>query len=77
VKRIALLAEFTPPFPPHPATMEALRHSCDALGVPVEATWVSTADIEDTLLNSVAGISVAPRIPYRDMERTLRAIRYA
>jgi len=63
VKRVALLAEFTPSFPPHPATTKALRHSCNVLGVDVEATWVSTVDIDNTLLEECDGIWVGPGSP--------------
>jgi CTP synthase (UTP-ammonia lyase) len=77
VKRVALLAEFTPTFPPHPATTEALKHSCVASDVEVAATWISTADIDDALFDEFDGIWVAPGSPYKSMERTLAAIRYA
>lgn len=77
MKRVALLAEFNPSFPPHPATTEAIRHSCEALGVDIEATWVSTADINDAMLKDCSGIWVAPGSPYKSMEYTLAAIRYA
>jgi len=77
MKRVALLAEFNPSFPPHPATTEAIRHSCDALGADVTATWVSTADIDDTLLGESSGLWIGPGSPYKNMERTLAAIRYA
>jgi len=47
------------------------------LGVDVEATWVSTVDIDNTLLEQCDGIWVGPGSPYKSMERTLAAIRYA
>ena len=77
MKRVALLAEFTPTFPPHVATTEALKHSCAALGVEITATWLSTADIPDTLFDEFDGIWVAPGSPYKSMARTLAAIRHA
>lgn len=77
MRRVALLAEYTPTFPPYVATTEALKHSSAALGAEVAATWLSTAEIPDTLFDDFDGIWVAPGSPYKSMERTLVAIRYA
>lgn len=77
MKHVALLAEFTPTFRPHVATAEALKHSCAALATEVTATWLSTAEIPDTLFSDFDGIWVAPGSPYKSMERTLATIRYA
>jgi len=75
--KIALLGEYDPSFPPHAATERAIRHSSDALGIAVDADWVSTADISPDLLDSYNGIWVAPGSPYKNMEKTLLAIRIA
>lgn len=77
MKPIALLGEFTPTFAPHVATGRALRHSAAALGLSISADWVSTADIDATLFDRFAGIWVAPGSPYKNLDRTLWAIRYA
>lgn len=74
---IALLGEYSPTFAPHLATSAAIQHSSAALGLAVEGQWVSTEDIDTTLFERHAGIWVAPGSPYRNMERTLWAIRYA
>lgn len=77
MKRVALLGEYTPTFRPHVATTEALNHACEAAGTEVAATWLSTAEITDALFDDFDGIWVAPGSPYKNMERTLAAIRYA
>ena len=77
MKRIALLGEYSPTFRPHTATTGALRHSADALGVDVEATWLSTGTIPDDLFRDFDAIWVAPGSPYRNVSRTLAAIRHA
>ncbi len=74
---MALIAEYTPTFPPHIATTEALKHSSAAVGVEIEATWISTAAIPDSLFDDFDGIWIAPGSPYKSMERTLGAIRHA
>jgi CTP synthase (UTP-ammonia lyase) len=77
MKRIALLGEFSPSFPPHAATMAAVHHAAAALHVEMEAQWVSTAAVDDRLLSEYAGLWVAPGSPYKSLERALRAIREA
>jgi CTP synthase (UTP-ammonia lyase) len=77
MKRIALVAEYTATFPPHVATSAALKHSSDALGIEVAATWLSTATISDDLFRDFDAIWVAPGSPYKSMSRTLAAIHHA
>lgn len=74
---IAILGEFNSDFPPHPATNAAIEHSREQLGVELHSTWVSTADIHVQSLWRYAGIWVAPGSPYRSLEKTVSAIRYA
>lgn len=76
-KSIALLGEYTPSFPPHPATDAAIEHSRQLLAMEVTATWVSTNDIDPALFEHYSGIWVAPGSPYKSMEKTLWAIRHA
>lgn len=76
-KSIALLGEYTPTFPPHASTNVAIEHSRNLLGLDITARWVSTEDIDQKLFEHYSGIWVAPGSPYKSMEKTLRAIRYA
>ena len=75
--RIALLGEYTPAFTPHVATQAAISHSCVQLGTEVHVEWISTSVIDDRLFERCSGIWVAPGSPYRNMDNTLWAIRYA
>ncbi|MCQ8118868.1 CTP synthase C-terminal region-related (seleno)protein [Methylomonas rosea] len=77
IKSIALLGEFTPSFPPHLATNAAIEHAKAAVGLDINADWVSTADIDQTLFERYAGLWVAPGSPYKNLDNTLAAIRYA
>jgi len=77
MKSIALLGEFNPQSKTHAATNAAIEHSCAALGCRVAGIWVSTEDIETSLLADFAGVWVAPGSPYKNLEKTLQAIRYA
>ncbi len=76
-KSIALLGEYTPNFSPHAATNAAIEHTKAALGLDVNADWVSTADINSSLFERYDGIWIAPGSPYKDMDKTLEAIRHA
>src|SRR5262252_2277595 len=75
--QIAILGEFNPEFPPHLATDSAILHSNQRLPFPVRTHWLSTQDIRIESLKEYAGIWVAPGSPYKDMDKTLSAIRYA
>lgn len=74
---IAILGEFNPEFPPHPATDAAIQHSARLLDVPIHGKWLSTAEIQPETLKPYAGIWIAPGSPYKSLENTLLAIRYA
>jgi CTP synthase (UTP-ammonia lyase) len=76
-KSIALLGKYTPTFPPHASTSTAIEHSQKMLVAVVLADWISTADVEPKLFQRYYGIRVAPGSPYKSMEKTLWAIRYA
>jgi CTP synthase (UTP-ammonia lyase) len=75
---IGVIGEHDPGNETHVATDDALGHSATALGVGVDATWVSTemvtgpADVEP-----FDGLLIAPGSPYRSLEGALRAIEHA
>lgn len=77
IKAIALLGEYTPTFPPHISTNTAINHAQNQLDVELTVDWVSTEDIDPKLFERYSGIWVAPGSPYKNMEKTLWAIRYA
>jgi CTP synthase (UTP-ammonia lyase) len=76
-KSIALLGEYTPTFSPHLSTNVAIEHAKTALGLEINADWISTENIDQTLCERYAGIWIAPGSPYKDMDKTLAAIRHA
>lgn len=76
-KSIVLLGEYSPAFPPHVSTDAAIEHSRRLLGVDLSTTWVSTEDIDRKVLGRYSGLWVVPGSPYKNMDNTLRAIRYA
>lgn len=75
--RLLILGELDSAFKPHAATNDAIRHSGDRLGIAVQPEWMSTADVTPETLCACDGLWIAPGSPYKSMERTLEAIRYA
>jgi len=74
---IAILGEYNVDFPLHRATNAAILHSNRRLRQDVKADWVSTANIEMAMIAEYSAIWVAPGSPYKNMDKTLTAIRYA
>lgn len=75
--KLAIIAEYDPDFEPHVQTDAAIAHSASALGLDVQSEWISTADVSITSLSEFDGIWFAPGSPYRNLSRTLDAIRFA
>ena len=76
-KSIALLGEYTPTFQPHIDTEAAIKHSRAILDSDIGGQWVSTQDIDESLFQQFSAIWIAPGSPYKNMEKTLWAIRHA
>ncbi|HSP14733.1 MAG TPA: CTP synthase [Thermoanaerobaculia bacterium] len=74
---IPLIAEYDSTFAPHPATEAALNHSAVALGVSIRPQWMSTEVLDDGLIAEAAAIWIGPGSPYKNLRRTLAAIRIA
>jgi CTP synthase (UTP-ammonia lyase) len=74
---IAILGEYTPASAPQAMTTVAIGHAQARLGVAVDAAWISTAAIDESLFDRFDALWIAPGSPYKDLERTLWAIRRA
>ncbi|MBF0159738.1 MAG: CTP synthase [Magnetococcales bacterium] len=74
---ILIVGEFSAEFPPHQATNAAIDHSARHLGVEVLSRWLSSADITPDGLTRCQGLWIAPGSPYKNLDKTLQAIRYA
>jgi CTP synthase (UTP-ammonia lyase) len=79
--RIAIIGDYNAGYQSHVATSDAIRHSCAALDLAVECSWVSTeylAQPEGTKrLAEYGGFWIAPGSPYKSMSGALSAIRMA
>lgn len=75
--KLAIIGEYDPTFEPHVQTDTAVTHSATELALDVQAEWLSTSDdrIED--LSEFDALWFAPGSPYRNLERTLEAIKFA
>lgn len=77
IKPIALLGDYIPTYPPHISTSAAIRHAQSQLDIELTVDWIATEDISPKLFEHYSGIWVAPGSPYKNMEKTLWAIRHA
>lgn len=75
--KLAIIAEYDPNFEPHVQTNAAVDHAASALRLDVQSQWFSTADVQIATLANFDALWVAPGSPYRDLGRTLDAIRFA
>src|SRR5215471_1078379 len=77
---LALVGEYTPSFVPHAKTDAAFDQMRSALGIEIDATWISAANLDDepqSKLSRFHGIWVAPGSPYKSMQGALNAIRHS
>src|SRR3989442_15811741 len=74
-RRLGIIGDFNPANPTHVATNTGLQHASEALGVPVEVTWLHTDEHHD--LSAFDGLLCSPGSPYRSLDGALDAIRYA
>ena len=45
--RIGIIGDFNPNNPTHTATNDGIQHAAEALGRPIEATWLPTDESHD------------------------------
>jgi len=76
-KKIALIGEYNRDLLSHQATNAAIEHSNKKIGTNVATQWISTNDISITLLKEYAGIWITPGTVYKNIDKTLMAIKYA
>ena len=76
-KSIAILGEYSPDFEPHRCTDAALTHSARQLNIELASRWIATDTIDDKLFDEFDAIWIAPGSPYKNMEKTLKAIQHA
>jgi CTP synthase (UTP-ammonia lyase) len=74
---IAILGEYTPASAPQAATTVAIGHAQAWLGGGVDAVWISTTAIDESLFERFDALWIALCSPYKNLELTLWAIRRA
>ena len=75
--KLAIIAEYDPSFEPHVQTDAAIEHASSALSLQVQSEWISTTDSHIQNLTAFDALWFAPGSPYRNLSRTLDAIRFA
>jgi CTP synthase (UTP-ammonia lyase) len=77
---VGLVGEFTPSFPPHAKTNEAIDQMQSLLGFRISAEWISTCALETAVESTLKGFDalwIAPGSPYQSLIGALNAISYA
>jgi CTP synthase (UTP-ammonia lyase) len=64
---IAILGEYAPAFAPHAATTAAIAHARARLGVAVDAEWMSTAAVDETLFERFDALWIAQSVCSRSL----------
>jgi CTP synthase (UTP-ammonia lyase) len=78
VLTIGVLMDLPPQQAYHRATLAALGHAADALGLDARIELVNTDTLRDGPdVTNYAGLVIGPGSPYRDAEAVLDAIRSA
>jgi CTP synthase (UTP-ammonia lyase) len=73
--RIGIIGDFNPANPTHLFTDAAIQHAAQALGTPLESTWLPTD--QPTRYQEFQGLIGSPGSPYRNFDRALAGIRHA
>lgn len=60
---LAIIGEYSAGFEPRAATNAAIRHSCDALGLNVDSSWVTSTEADESLLAASVS-SRRPEMPH-------------
>jgi CTP synthase (UTP-ammonia lyase) len=76
MKKIALVAEWSPTSENHRATEEALRHSSDKLGVKLDYEWVMTSSFDPACVTTFDGIWLTTG-EYRNRDAVMEGVRIA
>jgi len=74
---VGIVGDYDETFLPHRKTNEAVRHAADALGRPIEAGWIGTAECDGDAAGRLAGcdgVWISPGSPYQSMTGALDAI---
>jgi CTP synthase (UTP-ammonia lyase) len=76
--RVALLSDYPPEAPYRRATIDALHHAADAVGIPLDLGVHATDSLPfEADLAGVDGVVVGPGSPYRDDQAVWSVIRSA
>jgi CTP synthase (UTP-ammonia lyase) len=79
--RIAILGDFNPSFPSHPATVNSLQHAARKLDFTVHSEWIPTSSLAtpdaETMLEGFDGLWASPGSPYKSFDGMLKGIEFA
>ncbi len=73
--QVAIIGDYNPDFPPHPATNASIRTTAAQLGSAVELEWVPTPSTDS--LDRYHAFLASPGSPYQSLTGALDKIEYA
>ena len=76
---IGIISDFEKDFMPHLATVEALKHSGDKLGINVGVKWIATESLKEStkVINTFDGIWISPGKLYKSVKGAVNGIQVA
>jgi CTP synthase (UTP-ammonia lyase) len=79
--RVGILGDFNEEYKSHWATMAAIQHSAEALGIAAERVWIPTPDLltreGEAEMERCDGLWASPGSPYASFAGMLRGIEFA
>jgi CTP synthase (UTP-ammonia lyase) len=75
---IAILGDYNPNYPPHPATTQSLKHASSYSGIKINITWIATEAIDNgipEILDTFHAVWLGPA-PYKNEPGVLKAVKY-
>jgi CTP synthase (UTP-ammonia lyase) len=72
-RSVAIIGEYSPTSETHTATQATILHSCAALGLQVSSTWISTAELGESVFHHHQGRRMSKSIPAWLMMRSLHS----
>jgi CTP synthase (UTP-ammonia lyase) len=76
-KQLVIVGDYHPEWETHRATDAAIAHAQAAIGRPLQAEWVATAELTRERFDAADGLWIATGAPYHSMDNVLDAIRHA
>lgn len=76
-RRLGVVGDFDPRFPPHLQTNEAVSHVLAPKNLSLAVDWLPTSEIDEDVLERYDGLWIAPGSPYDNLKKAVNAVEWA